>query len=86
MQLPFLDRRAADRFLLVAWIVFLCMATFLYVVVPDGSVGFVIQRKPTFSKLDILAIGLAVVGVASLLSRSRMTATFVARKLKAATP
>ena len=74
MQLPLLDRRSVDRLLLIAGIAFLCMAAFLYVVVPEGRVVFVVQRKPTFSKRDIVAFGLAVVGVASLLSRSHMNA------------
>lgn len=74
MQLLFLDRRSVDRLLLIAGVVVLCMAAFLYVVVPEGRVVFVVQRKPTFSKRDIVAIGLALVGLASLLSRSHMTA------------
>ena len=74
MQLPLLDRRGVDRLLLMAGIAFLCMAAFLYVVVPDGRIVFVVQRKPTFSKRDIVAIGLALVGAASLLSSSHMTA------------
>ena len=74
MQLPLLDRRGVDRLLLMAGIAFLFMAAFLYIVVPEGRVVFVVQRKPTFSKRDIVAIGLALVGVASLLSRSHMTA------------
>jgi hypothetical protein len=74
MQLPLLDRRGVDRLLLVAGIAFLFMAAFLYIVVPEGRVVFVVQRKPTFSKRDIVAIGLALVGVASLLSRSHMAA------------
>lgn len=74
MQLPLLDRRGVDRLLLMAGIALLCMAAFLYIVVPEGRVVFVVQRKPTFSKRDIVAFGLALVGVASLLSRSHMNA------------
>ena len=44
----------------MAGIAFLFMAAFLYIVVPEGRVVFVVQRKPTFSKRDIVAIGLAL--------------------------
>ncbi len=52
----------------------LCVAAILYVVVPDGRVVFEVKRKPTFSRRDIVAIGLAVLGLASLMGRSHMTA------------
>ena len=82
MQLLFLDRRSVDRLLLIAGVVVLCMAAFLYVVVPEGRVVFVVRRKPTFSKRDIVAIGLALVGLASLLSRSHMTAATPRRRAR----
>ena len=46
MQLPLLDRRGVDRLLLAAGVAFLCLAAFLYVMVPEGRVVFVVQRKP----------------------------------------
>jgi hypothetical protein len=74
MQSPLFGRRRADRLLVVAGIALLCMAAILYFVVPEGRVVFEVMRKPTFSKRDVVAMGLAIVGLASLLSRSHMTA------------
>ncbi|MGD9705436.1 MAG: hypothetical protein AB7Q42_22475 [Acidimicrobiia bacterium] len=74
MGLSRLDRRGTDRLLLAGGLTCLLMAAFLYVVVPEGRVVFELRRTPTFSKRDLVAIGLCVSGIVSLLSRSRMTA------------